>query len=249
MKHCIRRLKYGIRRELAARLLLSIAALWPALSAAQPGAQPGINAPYLVNPDVARWNRAFTREDREVYAKRNEILAAAAIQPGMSVADIGAGTGLFTMMFAEAVKPGGRVYAIDISQAFIDYIRQTAQARKRANITAIVGDGIEVPLPEASVDLVFMSDVYHHFEHPGQTLASIRKALRPGGRMVVVDYERIPGVTPPERIEHVRLDKQTTIKEIGSAGFRFVGEKKLMRQNYFLVFQRPQEIAAPPAQE
>ncbi|HMH19235.1 MAG TPA: class I SAM-dependent methyltransferase [Burkholderiales bacterium] len=249
MKHSIRRLKYGIRRELAARLLLSIAALWPALSPAQPGAQPGINTPYLVHPDVARWNRAFTREDREVYAKRDEILAAAAVQPGMSVADIGAGTGLFTMMFAEAVKPGGRVYAIDISQAFIDYIRQTAQARKRTNITAIVGDGIEVPLPEASVDLIFMSDVYHHFEHPGQTLASIRKALRPGGRMVVVDYERIPGVTPPQRIEHVRLDKQTTIKEIGSAGFRFVGEKKLMRQNYFLVFQRPQDIAAPPAQE
>jgi ubiquinone/menaquinone biosynthesis C-methylase UbiE len=242
-------LKHGIRRELAARLLLSIAALWPALPAAVPGAQPGINAPYLVNPDVARWNRAFTREDREVYARRNEILAAAAVQPGMSVADIGAGTGLFTMMFAEAVKPGGRVYAIDISQAFIDYIRQTAQARKRTNITAIVGDGTEVPLPEASVDLVFMSDVYHHFEHPGQTLASIRKALRPGGRMVVVDYERIPGVTSPERIEHVRLDKQTTIKEIGSAGFRFVGEKKLMRQNYFLVFQRPEEIAAPRAQE
>jgi ubiquinone/menaquinone biosynthesis C-methylase UbiE len=242
-------LKPGVRRDLAARLFLSIAALWPALPAAQPGARPDINAPFLVNPDVARWNRAFAREDREVYAKRNEILAAAAVKPGMSVADIGAGTGLFTMMFSEAVKPGGRVYAVDISQAFIDYIRQTAQARKRDNITAIVNDGTEVPLPEASVDLVFMSDVYHHFEHPAETLLSIRKALRPGGRMVVVDYERIPGVTPPQRLEHVRLDKQTAIREIGEAGFRFVVEKKLMRENYFLVFQRPQEIAAPLTQE
>ncbi|HEY6241447.1 MAG TPA: class I SAM-dependent methyltransferase [Burkholderiales bacterium] len=242
-------MKRGVRRELAARFLLAIAALWPALPAAQPGARPDINAPFLVNPDVARWNRAFAREDREVYAKRNEILAATAVKPGMSVADIGAGTGLFTMMFAEAVKPGGRVYAVDISQAFIDYIRQTAQARKRENVTAIVNDGTEVPLPEASVDLVFMSDVYHHFERPAQTLLSIRKALRPGGRMVVVDYERIPGVTPPQRLEHVRLDKQTAIREIGAAGFRFVGEKKLMRENYFLVFQRSQEIAAPLTQE
>lgn len=243
------RLKHGIPRGLAARFLLSIAAFCPALGAAQPGAQPGINAPYLVNPDVAAWNRAFAREDREVYAKRDEILAATGVKPGMSVADVGAGTGLFTMMFSEAVKPDGRVYAIDISKPFIDYIQQTAQVRRRKNITAIVNDGIEVPLPEASVDLVFMSDVYHHFEHPAQTLLSIRNALRPGGRMVVVDYERIPGVTPRQRIEHVRLDKKTAIEEIGAAGFRFVGEKKLMRENYFLVFQRPQDIAAPLTRE
>ena len=61
------------------------------------------------------------------------------------------------------------------------------------NVSAVVGNGTDVGLPDASVDLAYLSDVYHHFEHPAETLASIRKALKPGGRMVVIDYERIPG--------------------------------------------------------
>ena len=228
-----------MRRGLLAGLFASFAVLLPATTAAQHGARPDINQPFLVNPDVARWKSAFENQDREVYAKRSEILAAADVKPGMAIADVGAGTGLFTMMFAQAVKPGGRVYAVDISQAFIEHIRQTAKAQGLDNVTAIVNDGTEVQLPEASVDLVFMSDVYHHFERPGQTLESIRKALRARGLMVVIDYELIPGVTSPQRIQHLRADKQTAIKEIEAAGFQLVEEKKLMRENYFVVFQRP----------
>ena len=210
-------------------------ALFAAPLAAQEGAKPEINRPFVANTDVAAWNRAFESERREVYVKRDEIVAATGAKPGMSVADIGAGTGLFTMLFANAVKPG-TVYAVDISPAFVDYIRDTAKKRRMSNITAIVNDGVDVGLPDASVDLAYLSDVYHHFERPAETLASIRKALRPGGRMVVVDYERIPGVTSKARIEHVRVDKPTAIREIEAAGFKLVAEKKLMRENYFLVF-------------
>ncbi len=70
-------------------------------------------------------------------------------------------------------------------------------------------------------------------------LASIRKALRPGGRMVVIDFERIPGMTSKQRIDHVRANKETVIREIEAAGFRFVEEKKLMLKNYFVTFSRP----------
>jgi ubiquinone/menaquinone biosynthesis C-methylase UbiE len=215
-----------------------LALLWPAFAAAQ-GASHDINQPFLVNPDVTRWKNNLESEGREVYARRNEILAATGVKPGMAVADVGAGTGLFTLMFAQAVKPGGRIYAVDISQAFIEHIRQSAKARGLDNVTAVLTDGTETNLPDASVDLVYMSDTYHHFEHPGETLQSIRKALRPGGRMVVIDFERIPGVTSPQRIQHVRADKQTAIREIEAAGFRLIEEKKLMRENYFVVFQRP----------
>lgn len=228
-----------MKRDLPGRLIVALALLWPSMPAAQHGARPDINAPFLVNPDVARWKNNLENEGREVYAKRNEILAAAGVKPGMAVADVGAGTGLFTMMFAQAVKPGGRVYAVDISQAFIEHIRQTAKAQGLDNVTGIVNDGTGTGLPEASVDLVFISDTYHHFEHPRETLASIRKALRPGGRMVVIDFEKIPGETHKQRIDHVRADKDTAIKEIEAAGFRFLEEKKLMRENYFVVFQRP----------
>jgi len=172
-----------------------------------------------------------------VYVKRADIVAAAGVKPGMTVADIGAGTGLFTMLFADAVKPGGSVYAVDISPAFVEYIQETAQKRRVRNVTAVLTDGVELKLPDASVDLVYMSDVYHHFEHPAETLASIRRVLKPGGRLVVVDYERIPGVTPPARVEHVRVDKRGAIREIEAAGFGLLEEKKkMMRDNYFLVF-------------
>jgi predicted methyltransferase len=222
------------------RFLAGLASfVFAAAFAAQEGAKPEINRPYVVDTDVASWNRSFESERREVYVKRAEIVAAAGVKPGMTVADVGAGTGLFTMLFADAVKPGGRVYAVDISPAFVEYIRETAKKRRVGNVTAVVNDGTEVPLPDASVDLVYLSDVYHHFEHPAQMLASIRKALKPGGHMVVVDYERIPGVTSPARIAHVRLDKQTAIREIEAAGFSLLEQKKMMRDNYFVVFSRP----------
>jgi predicted methyltransferase len=206
--------------------------------AADQGASPSINKPYVVNPDVAAWNRSFENERREVYVKRDQIVAATGAKPGMAVADIGAGTGLFTMLFANAVKPNGSVVAVDISPAFVEYIQETAKKRRMSNVTAVVGNGTDVGLPEASVDLAYLSDVYHHFEHPAETLASIGKALKPGGRMVVIDYERIPGKTSKSRIEHVRVDKQGAILEIEAAGFKLVEEKKLMRENYFLVFKR-----------
>ena len=221
-------------RPLALALVLLAAPL-----AAQEGAKPEINRPYVVDTDIARWNKSFENERREVYVKRTEIVAAAGVKPGMVVADIGAGTGLFTLLFADAVKPGGSVVAVDISPAFVDYIQKTAKARRMRNVTAIVGNGTDVGLPDESVDLVYLSDVYHHFERPADTLASIRKALKPGGRMVVIDYERIPGVTPQARIDHVRLDKAAAIREIGAAGFKLLEDKKLMRENYFVVFSRP----------
>jgi len=222
-----------MRRLLALLALLAFAAAF----AAEEGAKPEINRPYVVDTDVARWNKSFSSERREVYVKRDDIVAAAGAKPGMTVADIGAGTGLFTMLFSDAVKPGGSVYAVDISPAFVEYIQETAKKRRVRNVTAILTDGVELKLPDASIDLVYMSDVYHHFEHPAETLASIRRVLKPGGRLVVVDYERVPGVTPPARVEHVRVDKRGAIREIEAAGFGLLEEKKkMMRDNYFLVF-------------
>jgi len=217
-------------------LAVALAFLTLPLAAAEQGAAPGINKPYVVDPDVVRWNRSFENERREVYVKRDAIVAAAGVKPGMTVADIGAGTGLFTMLFADAVKPTGKVVAVDISPAFVEYIQSTAKKRRVKNVSAVVANGTDVGLPDASVDLAYLSDVYHHFEHPAETLASIRKALKPGGRMVVIDYERIPGRTPQARIEHVRVDKQQAISEIEAAGFKLLEEKKLMRENYYLVF-------------
>jgi predicted methyltransferase len=88
------------------------------------------------------------------------------------------------------------------------------------------------------VDVAFICDAYHHFEDPGAMLASIRGALRPGGTLVVVDFERVPGRSPDWVLKHVRAGKDEFRAEIEAAGFRFEGEVKLMRENYFLRFTR-----------
>jgi len=105
------------------------------------------------------------------------------------------------MLFAQAVKPGGRVYAVDISRAFIEHIGERAKAEGLDNVTPILTKGTETELPEASVDLVYTADTYHHSSIRERPCKSIRKALRPGGRMVVIDFEKIPGQTHQQRID------------------------------------------------
>jgi ubiquinone/menaquinone biosynthesis C-methylase UbiE len=226
-----------IRRKSLAWLVLALPLLWPVAGASQPSKQ-DINAPFVTDPDVLRWKSELENDQREVYAKRMEITAAVGLKPGMTVADVGAGSGLFTRLFAKAVSPGGRVYAVDISKPLLDYVMQTAKQRRLGNVTAILDTADDTKLPESSVDLVYVCDTYHHFEHPQEVLASIRKALRPGGRLVIVDFERIEGKSPKWLLEHVRAGKGTVKSEIEAAGFRFGGEKKFLRENYFIEFRR-----------
>ncbi|HUQ26333.1 MAG TPA: class I SAM-dependent methyltransferase [Burkholderiales bacterium] len=201
------------------------------------GASPDINTQYQ-NPDFGRWQRNLETEGREVYEKRLAIVDAVSLKPGQAVADVGAGTGLFTRLFAARVGPQGRVYAVDIARAFVDGNVRRARAARLENVAGIVSTQADTRLEEGSVDVAFICDAYHHFEDPQAMLASVRRALRPGGTLVIVDFERIPGVSPDWIFKHVRAGKETFRREIEAAGFRFTEEVKLMRENYFLRFTR-----------
>jgi ubiquinone/menaquinone biosynthesis C-methylase UbiE len=201
------------------------------------GASPAINEQYQ-NPDFGRWQRNLETEGREVYERRLAIVEAVAAQPGQAVADVGAGTGLFTRLLAARVGPQGRVYAVDIARAFVDGNVQRARQARLENVVGVVSTQTETRLDANSIDLAFICDAYHHFEDPQAMLASIRRALKPGGTLVVIDFERIPGVSPDWILKHVRAGKEDFRREIEAAGFRFGEEVKLMRENYFLRFTR-----------
>lgn len=217
-------------------LLAALAVTGTLVYAQPPGADPAINQPYE-NSEFEVWLGRFERPGREVYDKRREIVAATGVEPGMAVADIGAGTGLFTLLFASAVGPQGRVYAVDVLQEFVDNILRRAQARGLANVEGVVNTQNDAALPPQSVDLAFISDTYHHFEQPGAMLQAIHRALRPGGTLVIVDFRRAEGESSPWVMEHVRAGKDTVVREVEAAGFALWGEEEFLRENYFLRFE------------
>jgi ubiquinone/menaquinone biosynthesis C-methylase UbiE len=159
----------------------------------------------------------------------------------MAVADIGAGTGLFLPAFDREVGPEGRVYAVDISPKFLEHLRERTQRENLARVAVVEGLEDSVELPAASVDLAFVCDTYHHFEYPQSTLDSLYTAIRPGGFLVILDFERIPGESSDWVLEHMRAGKKVFRREIESAGFQFEREVTVegLKENYVLRFRRP----------
>jgi len=202
---------------------------------------PGINEPYFrtdLNPET--WAQRFEVESREIYAARHAIADAVGLSPGMRIADVGAGTGLFVPLFAERVGQSGKVYAVDIAPAFVSYIERLARRDGLEQVEARLCREDSIDLPDKSVDIVFVCDTYHHFEYPAASLASIHRALVPDGELVVIDFQRIPGVSSEWILDHVRADEGTVISEVQQAGFALVEEMiiKGLDDDYALRFRK-----------
>ncbi|MDP1559957.1 MAG: methyltransferase domain-containing protein [Pirellulaceae bacterium] len=215
--------------------------IWLSLTAVtlaqEESVRPGINDDFL-NADPARYVERFEKEGREVYDQRNVIVAALDLKPGMVVADVGAGTGLFTRLIARQVGAEGRVYAVDIAPNFVYELVRDCRRQGFDNVIGVICDARQSTLPPNSVDLVYICDTYHHFEFPYSTLESIHTALREGGRMVVVDFEREEGVSSDWILNHVRAGKSVFRTEIEKAGFELVEEVDFLKDNYGLIFRK-----------
>lgn len=200
---------------------------------------PGINDNFTSkNLDVELWAKRFTGESREVFNARFDVVDALGLKPGDVVADIGAGSGLYIQLFANTVGAEGEVYAVEISEKFIEFINENAAADGLTNVTTVLGAERSTNLPQDSIDVIFHSDTYHHFEYPAEMNSDLLGALKAGGQMFVLDFERIPGVTSEQRMNHVRAGKNTVIKEIEASGFSLVEEIELpaLKENYLLRF-------------
>jgi ubiquinone/menaquinone biosynthesis C-methylase UbiE/intracellular sulfur oxidation DsrE/DsrF family protein len=220
-------------------VVLLLAAL-PAV-AQEKSVKPGINDPFK-NPDVEKYKGTFEGESREVFVHREKLVAACGVKPGMVVADVGAGTGLHTRLFAKAVGDDGQVYAVDISAKFMEHVQKTSREAKLKNVTPVLCNEDAVDLPKGSVDVAFVCDTYHHFEFPHRTLASLHRAIKPGGKLVIVDFKRIEGVSSAWTMNHVRAGQEVVEKEIAAAGFKKADEvKDLLKDNYVVMFTREKD--------
>jgi ubiquinone/menaquinone biosynthesis C-methylase UbiE/intracellular sulfur oxidation DsrE/DsrF family protein len=225
-------------RKLLVGLALAVQVLSVA-SAQDASVKPGINDAFR-DPNPQEFEGKFEVESREVFARRREIVAACKIQPGQTVADIGAGTGLFTRLFSDQVGSAGRVIAVDIAPSFLDHILASSREAGQQNVETVLCRADSTELPSESVDVAFICDAYHHFEFPLKTMASLYRAMKPGGRVVLIDFRRIEGTSTDWIMNHVRAGQDVFEAEIARSGFQKMHEEReLLKENYFVVFEKP----------
>lgn len=201
--------------------------------------KPGINDPYRTEP-VETWVARFEAESREIYRERERLTAWIGFKEGQHVADIGAGTGFFTLLFSRAVGDGGKVYAVDLMPGFVEHVRLLAEHERLSNVVPVVCKEDSVELAPESIDVAFICDTYHHFEYPRSTMASIHSALRPGGQLIIIDFIRIPGVSRDWILDHVRAGREEVIAEVESDGFTLIEtpDTPYLEENYVLRFRK-----------
>ena len=208
--------------------------------------KPGINDSFR-DPNVSQFTERFEIESREVFALRDQIVQYCEIKPGSTVADIGAGTGLFTRLFSKLVGDQGRVVAVDISDNFLEHIRTTSRELGLKNIETLLCKDDSTELQPGTIDTAFICDTYHHFEYPQKTMASLFAAMKPGGRVILIDFRRVEGVSSEWTMGHVRAGQEVFEAEITKSGFVKVKENPdLLKENYLVVFQKPESKLVTP---
>jgi precorrin-6B methylase 2 len=194
-------------------------------SAAQLGSRP-----------AEEWIKTLDGPVRVAGMKIDEVVSALKLQPGQTVADIGAGSGLLEGPLAKAVGPRGRVYAVEIDAGFFPEIRKRAAAAQVTNVETVLGKFTDPALPVKSIDVALFHDVIHHVENRGAYLKTLATYLGRSGRIVVIDYEG--GKGPHSAQPELEVTREQLSGWMKDAGFAQVEEVKLFSDKYFLAFAR-----------
>jgi arsenite methyltransferase len=172
---------------------------------------------------------------RDGWQQPERVIAALGLEPGDRVADLGSGSGYFTLRLADAVGPEGRVYAVDVDEEMNEYLTQRVAQAGAANVEVVLGRFEDPLLPDGGVDLVLTVDTYHHIDDRPAYFRKLQRDLSPGGRVAVIDYDgrkgwfvRLMGhSTPPDVL----------LREMGEAGYEIAEEHDFIDRQSFVIFR------------
>jgi ubiquinone/menaquinone biosynthesis C-methylase UbiE len=185
---------------------------------------------------TAEWLRMLDAQNRVSKLRVDEVVAALGLAPGATVADIGAGSGVFTLPLSGAVTATGRVYAVDIDQGLVDHIVGKAREARVSQVQGVLGKFTDPALPARDLDLAFIYDVLHHIEDRATYVRNLAGYLKSGGRIAVIDFfpERGPHRADPA----LQITKEETRRLMSTAGLRVVAEHRLYDDKWFVVYGR-----------
>ncbi len=178
------------------------------------------------------------RPSREVSEQPQQVVDALELKPMDVVADIGAGTGYFSFRISPRV-PEGKVLAVDIQPEMIDIINFLKQENNITNVEPVLGSVTDPNLPDESVNLALMVDAYHEFEYPKEVMEGVVRALKPGGRVVLVEYRRENPFIPIKALH--KMTQNQVRKEMKAVGLRWLETKSFLPQQHLMVFEKPKE--------
>jgi len=167
--------------------------------------------------------------------KPDQIIEAIALKHGQSIADIGSGGGYFSLRFAKMVGKEGRVYAVDIKPEFLEYVKNSAREEGLDNVIPMLVSGDKLDLPEKGLDLIFMRNVTHHIPNRVEYFKSLKRFLKPNGRIVIIEYKKGKIFTFRRLFGHY-VPKETIIQEMEEAGYLLKREFDFLPEQHFTIY-------------
>ena len=202
---------------------------------AQDNKQRDIHQMHMLHQDPKAYIAMLDDPERDKYQKPHEVVTALNLKEGEVLADIGAGSGYFAFRLARHVGDAGRVYAVDVSPDMILHLNRRIRDLQVKNVVSILSASDDPLLADASIDRFFVCDTWHHIENHPAYLALMKKMLKPGGQVVMIDFKKVE--TPVGPPMEMRISRDDLLKEMEANGFKLTAEHTFLPYQYFLVFK------------